>query len=215
MERLGIEIAHLLGMAITIKNFDYLVGQIEGISERQLRAHFGLYQGYVKKSNALEEKLKDADPKSANSSYSEYSELQRRRAVPYNGAYLHELYFENLTGKKSEPSPELKSAIETAFGRVETWIEDIRGGMLSGHGWTLLVKSRRDGTLRNNVVEEHHSGLFIEQDILLALDGWEHAYMIDYGTSKSEYIEVLINNIDWEVVNRRYLFSERSALMAA
>lgn len=201
-------------MANTVKNFDYLLGQLEGISERQLRAHFGLYQGYVKKSNEIEEKLKNADSTSANYSYSEYSELQRRRAVPYNGAYLHELFFENLSGKESEPSPELKAAIEAAFGSLEAWFEDVRGGLLSAHGWVLLIKSRKDGTIRNNVIEEHHRGMFIEQDILLALDGWEHAYMIDYGTAKSQYVEALTKNIDWEVVNRRYLFSERSALVA-
>jgi len=205
-------------MANTIKNFDYLVGQIEGISERQLRAHFGLYQGYVKKSNEIEEKLKNSDSigsKNASYSYSEYSELQRRRAVPYNGAYLHELFFENLSSKKSEPSPEVKSGIEAAYGSLESWLEDVKAGLLSAQGWVLLVKSRKDGTLRNNVIEEHHRGIFIEQDILLALDGWEHAYMIDYGTLKSEYIEVLAKNIDWEVVNRRYLYSERANLMAA
>jgi Fe-Mn family superoxide dismutase len=202
-------------MANTIKNFDYLVGQIEGMSERQLRAHFGLYQGYVKKSNEIEEKVKNIDPKSANYSYSEYSELQRRRAVPYNGTYLHELFFENLSGNKTEPSPEIRSAIEAAYGSLEVWWQDVRGGLLSAHGWVLLAKSRKDGTIRNLVIEEHHRGVFIEQDILLALDGWEHAYMIDYGTAKAEYIEALIQSIDWEVVNRRFQFSERSGLVAA
>ncbi len=202
-------------MANTIKNFDYLLGQIEGLSERQLRAHFGLYQGYVKKSNEIEEKLKAADPKSANYSYSEYSELQRRRAVPYNGAILHELFFENLSGKATEPSPEVKSAIESVFGSLESWFEDVRGGLLSAHGWVLLTKSRKDGTVRNTVIEEHHRGVFIEQDILLALDGWEHAYMIDYGTAKTEYIKAVMKSIDWEVVNRRFQFSERSGLLAA
>jgi len=214
-------------MANTIKNFDYLVGQIEGMSERQLRAHFGLYQGYVKKSNEIEKKIENrlknadsADSHGSNSndasySYSEYSELQRRRAVPYNGAYLHELFFENLSIKKSEPSPEVKGAIEAAYGSLESWLADVRAGLLSAHGWVLLEKSRKEGTLRNTVIEEHHRGVFIEQDILLALDGWEHAYMIDFGTAKSEYIELLIKNIDWEVVNRRYLYSERTGLAAA
>jgi Fe-Mn family superoxide dismutase len=202
-------------MANIIKNFEYLVGQIEGMTERQLRAHFGLYQGYVKKSNEIEERLKSIDSSSANYSYSEYSELQRRRAVPYNGAYLHELFFENLSNKKSEPSPELKSLLSNTFGSMDAWVEDVQAGLMSAHGWILLTKSRKDGTLRNNLIEEHHRGIFIEQDILLALDGWEHAYMIDYGTSKMEYISTLMRNLDWEVVNRRFQFSERSGSMAA
>lgn len=33
---------------IEAKDFSYLIGKVEAFSEAQLRAHFGLYQGYVK-----------------------------------------------------------------------------------------------------------------------------------------------------------------------
>ena len=67
----------------------------------------------------------------------------------------------------------------------------------------LLTRSRRDGSLRNVLLEEHHRGLIVDQDILLALDGWEHAYMIDYGTAKPEYSNALLAAIDWQVAARR------------
>jgi Fe-Mn family superoxide dismutase len=199
----------------TAKNFEHLIGQIQGLSEKQLRAHFGLYEGYVKKINEIEVKLRNADWKTANYSYSEYSELIRRMPVPYNGAYLHEIYFEALTGKHTEPSPELKQAIEHTFGSLENWAHHARAGLISAPGWVLLVRSKRDGTLRNDLVEEHHRGVLIDQDVLLALDGWEHAYMIDYGTSKAEYIQVLEKSIDWSIANRRFQTSQRTGLMAA
>lgn len=186
------------------KNFDHLIGQIHGLSEKQLQAHFGLYQGYVKKINEIEEKLSAVDSSTANYSYSEYSELQRRRAVPFNGAYLHQLYFENLSGEKTAPSPELHKAIEHQFGSMDQWITHATADLTSAHGWVLLIRSRMDGLLRNDVIEEHHRGVLIESDILLALDGWEHAYMIDYGTSKAEYIKTLLHSINWEVVSRRF-----------
>lgn len=202
-------------MAHVAKNFDYLIGEIKGLSEKQIRAHFGLYQGYVKKINEIEDKLKTADVNAANYSYGEFSELQRRLAVPYNGALLHELYFENLTGKSTEPSPDLVQAIEAHFGSMENWLANTRAGLISAYGWILLVRSKRDGILRNDLVEEHHRGVIVEQDILLALDGWEHAYMIDYGTSKLEYIKVLEKSIDWNLVNQRFHNAQRMGLMAA
>ena len=52
--------------------------------------------------------------------------------------------------------------------------------------------------------------MFCEQDIVLALDGWEHAYMIDYGTAKAEYLQILLNAIDWSVASKRFDNSLRS-----
>jgi superoxide dismutase len=45
---------------------------------------------------------------------------------------------------------------------------------------------------------------------VLALDGWEHAYMIDYGTSKADYLGVLLNAIDWSVASKRFDISLRA-----
>lgn len=191
-------------MAHIARNFEHLIGHLPGFTEKQLRAHFNLYEGYVKKINEIEEKLNSIDPHTANYSYSEYSELQRRKAVPFNGAYLHQLYFENLSIEKSNPSQELQKAIEHQFKSLEQWMTHAKADLVSAHGWTLLVRSRIDGSLRNVVVEEHHRGVLIESDILIALDGWEHAYMIDYGTSKSEYIQAVLGAIDWNTVSRRF-----------
>ena len=35
------------------KNYDHLLGALKGIGDAQLKAHFGLYQGYVKKLNDI------------------------------------------------------------------------------------------------------------------------------------------------------------------
>jgi superoxide dismutase, Fe-Mn family len=191
-------------MAWRTKNYDALVGAIAGLSEKQLRAHFELYEGYVKKLNEIEDKLKLADPKTANYSYGEISELLRRRSVAFNGAYLHELYFENLTGQKSNPGPGLNLAIRQNFGSLSDWFKQVRAGLISEPGWVLLCFSRQDGGLRNNLVSEHHIGVFAEQDIILAFDGWEHAYFMDYGTKKKDYISVLERSINWEIATKRF-----------
>lgn len=185
------------------RKFDHLIGAIPGLSERQLRAHFGLYEGYVKKVGEIEEKLAIVNRSSPNYSYDEVSELLRRHAVPFNGAYLHELYFDNLSGAGASPAGELKAQLEREFGSIGNWWNDAKAGLISGYGWVLLTRSRFDGRLFNVMVEEHHRGLFCEQDILLALDGWEHAYMIDYGTAKKDYLSVLEKAIDWQVASRR------------
>jgi Fe-Mn family superoxide dismutase len=202
-------------MTIKSKNYDHLIGKIEGMSDKQLKAHLYLYQGYVKQWNEIEEQIRHADRTQVSSSYGAYSELQRRRAVPFNGMVLHELFFEGLTHQSTRPSPELLKALEADFGSFEAWQEDAKAALLSASGWCLLSWCRRDRVLRHNLVEEHHRGLLVEQDVLLALDGWEHAYFMDYGTSKKDYAKVLFRSLDWDVISRRYQLAERLTLGAA
>lgn len=191
-------------MAHTAKNFEHLIGSVKGISEKQLRAHFGLYNGYVNKLNEIEEKLKTVERSAANYSFGEFSELKRREAVAFNGTYLHEKYFENLNGAPSDPSPEFKKAVGEAFGSWENWIADVRATGASTPGWVLLTYNRRDGKLHDYVIYEHHIGLPVDQEVLMALDCWEHAFMIDYATDKPSYMKVFFENVDWKVVSERY-----------
>jgi Fe-Mn family superoxide dismutase len=202
-------------MAHSAKNFDSLIGNTPGLSEPQLRAHFELYQGYVNKLNEIEEQLKTADHSKANYSYDPISELRRRHAVAFNGAYLHEYYFENLTGKTTQPAPDLEAALNERFGSMVGWLDQALAGLKSADGWVLLTRSRIDDTLQCCVLEEHHRGLFVEQDILLAIDGWEHAYLVDYGIKKADYFKAILGSLNWGIASRRYQQSRQALARAA
>lgn len=186
------------------KNFDHLLGKLKGISEAQLKAHFGLYQGYVKKLNEIEEKLKSADPAGGNYSFNEFSELKRREAVAFNGSYLHQLYFENLAAPGQKPDSNFKAAAEKAFGSWDRWVAEVRGTAASTPGWVVTTLSKVDHSLHNYIMYEHHIGLPAHQEIILALDCWEHAFMIDYGTAKPKYLDAFMENIDWKTVGERF-----------
>ncbi|MEK7146531.1 MAG: superoxide dismutase [Patescibacteria group bacterium] len=187
-----------------VKDFSHLKGTLKGFSDAQLDAHFGLYAGYVKKLNEIEEKLKTIDRSLANYTFGEYSELKRREAVAFNGSYLHELYFENLSGEGGEPSAELKAALEKAFGSMEAWETDIKASGGSTPGWVLLTWNHRDQSLHHYIMFEHHIGLPVHQTPVLALDCWEHAFMIDYGTKKPDYLAAFLQNVNWKIVNERF-----------
>tara|TARA_Y100000310_G_scaffold343359_1_gene450592 strand:+ start:573 stop:1151 length:579 start_codon:yes stop_codon:yes gene_type:complete len=184
------------------KNFDHLLG-MEGISDGQLKAHFKLYEGYVGKLNEIREKLGSQDKTKANYSFGEFSELKRREVVAFNGAFLHEIYFESL-GKEGAPSEEFKDAVDGAFGSWDNFVTDVKGSAVSTPGWVLVTLDKTDGKVHTYVLYEHHIGLPVHQEIVLALDCWEHAFMIDYGTDKASYLEAFLKNINWNVVNKRF-----------
>lgn len=192
-------------MAHAPVNYDHLISECNGfLSENQLKAHFTLYQGYVKKLNEIEEKLAKADPTTANYSFSEYSELRRREPVAYNGTVLHQLYFANLGGAGGTPPEGLKKLIEASFGSWDAWIADIKGIVGSGHGWCLTTYDHNFGRVRNSQVQsEHHVGLFANQEILIAIDAWEHAYFLDFGTKKPDYLAGTLKHLNWQAIGQR------------
>jgi superoxide dismutase, Fe-Mn family len=192
-------------MAREPKNFDNLLGgNAKGLSDLQLKAHFTLYQGYVKKLNEIWEQLGKADRSAPNYSYNAYSELKRREPVAFNGTVLHELYFENIGNGSSQPNANSKKLIESAFGSFDNWLADAKAALMSAHGWVVLSYDYTEKKLFNNLVRtEHDVGLFANTHITLAIDAWEHAYFADYQTKKADYVANVLSGLNWDVINAR------------
>jgi Fe-Mn family superoxide dismutase len=108
------------------KDYGRLVAQCSAfLSEAQLRAHFELYQGYVKKLNEIEGLLTTTSREGANYSFAAYSELRRREPVAYNGTFLHELYFGNLGPPRAEVPAAFRQAEKKAFGSWDHAMADL------------------------------------------------------------------------------------------
>lgn len=192
-------------MAREPKNFDYLLGgNAKGLSDMQLKAHFTLYQGYVKKLNEIWEKLGKADRSAPNYSYNEYSELKRREPVAFNGTVLHELYFENLGNGSTSPDERTRKLIETSFGSFDDWLADAKACLMSAHGWLVTAYDYTEKKLFNNLVRtEHDVGLFANTHIMIAIDVWEHAYFADYQTRKADYVANVLSGLNWKTIGER------------
>src|SRR5260370_13819083 len=84
------------------------LSNLKGISDETMEMHFKLYEGYVKETNKLNEKIADfvKGGKVDQEEFAEYSELSRRLGFEYNGMVLHEYYFDNLAtgGGTGEPT---------------------------------------------------------------------------------------------------------------
>ena len=187
------------------KDFSYFFETLDGFSEKQLKLHYGLYEGYVKKVNEVNEKLKSADRSSANHNYSEYRNLLVELSHNLNGVILHELYFSNLTDKNTEASEIFKKIAERDFESFELYLDDLKAaGMASRAGWAITGYNYRDGKIYNFAVDQHnlHVPVFVRP--LLVLDTWEHAFGTDYGTDKKSYIDAFMKIINWHVVSLRF-----------
>jgi len=190
-------------MAYTAKDYKSLIGT-KGFSDTLLNNHFTLYQGYVTNTNKVLDTLA-AMLKDGKVGTPEYAELKRRLGWEFNGMRLHELYFENLGGKAPlNRSGKLGKKLAEEFGSYENWEKDFRGtGTMRGIGWTILYQDNLTGKLMNQWINEHDTGHPAGCTPILVLDVFEHAFMIDYGLKRADYIEAFFNNINWGVAEAR------------
>lgn len=184
-------------------DFSALLG-MDGFSINLLEDHFKLYQGYVKETNLLQDKLKSMTAEGKLDS-PEHAELRRRLGWEFNGMRLHELYFENLGGDGRPPaSGRLFDGIFRGSGGLEAWLAEFRAvGAIRGVGWGILYFDPTAGQFHNFWIGEHHCGHPAGSTPLLVMDVWEHAFMTDYGTNRDGYIEAFLGNVDWRVVEDR------------
>jgi Fe-Mn family superoxide dismutase len=183
---------------------------LKGISDKTLEMHFKLYEGYVKETNNLTERIADflKDGKVDQEEMPLYSELKRRLGFEFNGMVLHEYYFENLKrdgGGDPAKSSSFYKAAEASFGSYDVWKADFVGvGKMRGVGWAMCYEQPGSGRLSNHWISLHQTGEVAGFNPVLVMDVWEHAFLLDYKPAeRPKYIEAFFSNIDWTAVERR------------
>ena len=184
---------------------------LEGISEKQIKVHLALYEGYVKHVNLIMETLKGyavyGEAASEGDKYA-IAELRRRFAFEFDGMRMHEFYFSQFEGGSTAltTSAALGDAVSEKYGNIENFIAHIKGvAGTRGIGWVVVYKDTVSNTIHTTFVGDHEVGQLAGLPILLALDLWEHAYMVDYvPAEKKNYIDAFFANLNWSVVEKRF-----------
>lgn len=184
------------------KDYSHLLGgNLKGLSDELLKAHFGLYQNYINKINDLEARIKSFDLKSEDTT--NYRGWHLGQTAMLNGAVLHELYFGNLGSSDKEPKGTLKKMIDRDFGNVQNFIGHLKTVGKVAHGWSIAAFNYRSGKISVYGLESHNQSVPAFTYPLLVLDVYEHAYMLDYGTNRGKYLDTFVMNLDWKPVQER------------
>ena len=180
---------------------------LEGISDKTLEVHFGLYEGYVKNVNLLNERLASLRASDqAKGTDPAYAELVRRLGFEYDGMRLHEYYFDNMTAQpKPIGSGKLYEALGTAFGSFDAWKKDFAAvAGMRGIGWAIAYRDPVTGRITNHWIGDHEIGHPAGFAPIVVLDVWEHAFILDYKPAdKAKYVEAFLANVDWEACESR------------
>lgn len=180
--------------------------KLPGLSERLIRSHWdNNYLGSVKALNMTAGRLRAAlaDPDFPPVIY---GGLKREHLNRSNSVVLHELYFEGLGGN-GKPGGAVGKALASAFGSLGAWEQDFRRtamALAGGSGWCVLSYNTHFGTLENYWAADHMHHPAAARP-LLALDMYEHSFAIDYGAAAAKYVDAFMANLNWEVVERRFV----------
>lgn len=188
----------------------FTIPELAGISQKNIEEHLKLYSGYVKSANLILEKiteLRSSEEEIAKNTYL-ISELQRRFSFEFDGMRNHEYYFEQFEGgaKPTDDKSVLSEKITETWGSVDAWLLRFKEiAMTRGVGFAVLYFDKKTNSLMHSWVEEQHLGHLNGAQVILALDMWEHSYMIDYVPSeKKKYVEAFFANLNFSVAEDRY-----------
>ncbi|CAN5532517.1 superoxide dismutase [soil metagenome] len=209
-------------MAYELPDLPYDYNALEPvIDEETMHLHHEKHHNtYVTNLNAALEKHPEADKGSIEELLANLDEVPEdiRRAVRNNGGghANHSIFWQIMgpTGQGGgEPTGELASAIDSAFGSFESfkeqWAAAAAPGSVFGSGWAWLVSSPT-GTVSIDTTPNQDSPIMEGKLPIIGLDCWEHAYYLKYQNRRPEYIDNWWQVVNWDEAERRYQAAKSS-----
>lgn len=184
------------------------------IDARTVKVHHDKHQaGYVKGYNKTLKRIEASQRHRVETSGPKLiPEMLKARYqnLTFNaaGIVLHEMYWENLTspGQGGEPTGRLLSQIEQDFGTSPVFLHEMIdvGSAIHGSGWVVLAWVPRFERLTILAVGQHQNGWIPGAVPLLVIDVWEHAYYLQYESSRLDYLKAIWGVMNWHAVNERF-----------
>lgn len=184
----------------------------ELLSDKNKQEHQKLLENYVKTLNEVSTKLDTAPRDAANLNHSEFRGLKIDETYNMNAAYLHALFFENISDQRSIITMDSLSfmRLERDFGSFDNWQKDFVACALSArNGWAITVYSFMLKRYINVVVDLHSLNVPIGCVPIIVLDCWEHSYYRDYLTDRKTYAYGMMKELNWTTIEERFQKAEK------
>ena len=190
----------------TLNPLSYRYNALEPvISQKTLELHHDNHHAaYVKSTNAAIEKLEKSRKGEIEINT---REVLRDLSFNYNGAVLHELFWQSMkpVDASNEPSSRLKTILHKNFGSYDSFKKEFSAAavQVEGSGWAVLWKDEEDN-LSIGQIEKHNLLGMNGWKPILVLDVWEHAYYVDYVNNRATFVENWWQVVNWEHVEKQF-----------
>jgi superoxide dismutase, Fe-Mn family len=189
----------------------------EFLSSKTKEAHEKLYKSYTDTVNKVSSLLDAVNPEEANSFDSPFRSLKIDEQYNLNASKLHDLYFTNISDVASQVAVDSLPYMRFArdFGTFDRWQFDFRACAMSAReGWVVTYFEPLKNVYMNCVVDGHNTGIPLGGVPILVMDMWAHSYYRDYLDDRKSYVNAMMREINWNVVEARMVVAERSNMDA-
>ena len=180
--------------------------QTELLSSKTKKAHQELLEGYVKELNDISAKLDGVDKASANLNNSSFRSLKIDETYNHNAAFLHGMYFENISDLNSKITMDSLSFMRLSrdFGTFDAWQQDFVACALSArNGWAVTGYNMQLDRYVNTVIDLHSDSVMVGLYPVIVMDCCEHSYYKDYLKNRKAYVFAMMKELNWNVVDTR------------
>jgi Fe-Mn family superoxide dismutase len=190
-------------MPHTLPDLPYAINALEPhISANTLTFHHGKHhQAYVTNLNNLTENTDLAD-KTLEEIIHATANKADKMGIFNNAAQVwnHTFFWHCMKpGGGGEPTGELKSQIDKAFGSFEKFATEFKQAAVTqfGSGWAWLVADK--GSLRIMKTANADLPMVHGATALLTCDVWEHAYYLDFQNRRPDYVDTFLKHlVNWD-----------------
>jgi Fe-Mn family superoxide dismutase len=171
------------------------------------QSHFELYQGYIKSFNTISAKLDAVDRSDVSSNSSDFRSLKIDETYNMNAAYLHELYFANISDLQSEITMDSLAYMRLSrdFGTFDDWQRDFMACCQASRcGWAMTYYSFWLQRYVNCPIDLHSTSVPTGAYPVIVMDVWQHAYYRDYLRDVKTYTVAMMKELNWAVIEGRF-----------
>lgn len=185
----------------------------EFLSSKAKQAHESLYKAYVETFNKCSSLLDAVNPEEAGANHSAFRNLKVDEQYNLNAVKLHELYFTNISDQASQIGvdsiPYMRFARD--FGTFDRWQFDFRACAMSAReGWAVTYFEPYKNCYMNCIVDGHSNGIPVGGIPVVVMDMWAHSYYRDYTDDKKSYVNAMMRELNWNVIEARMMVAEKS-----
>jgi superoxide dismutase, Fe-Mn family len=121
------------------------------------------------------------------------------------GHYNHLFFWSILSPTPQKPTGILAEQLIAQYGSVEQCLAQIKQQALQrfGSGWVWLVLTQ-DKKIEIMTTANQDSPLMQQKVPLIGIDVWEHAYYLKYQNKRGDYIDAIVQILNWNKINEIY-----------
>ena len=182
------------------------------LSDKNKKAHQELLDGYVETLNKISAELDGVSKEESNLNCSLWRSLKIDEAYNHNAAFLHGLFFQNISDLKSQIAMDSLAfmRLERDFGSFDNWQSDfIACAMASRNGWVVTCYNTQLKRYINVMIDLHSQNLMIGCHPVIVLDCWEHSYYRDYLKNRLVYVKGMMKEFNWNIIEERFKIADK------